>query len=85
MPRKLKITVPVPPLSPADLQAEQQILADLKVLTARLQQRNLDNAVALAQQAARGVGPLVDHFAEIGRRYGRTLNKPATPKLRLVD
>jgi hypothetical protein len=53
--------------------------------TRRTQQRNLDWAVALAQQAAQHRGPLVAHFAELGRRFGETLSE-LTPKptLRVV-
>jgi hypothetical protein len=53
---------------------------------ARIQrQRNLDNAVLLAQQAARGIGPLVAHFGELGRRFVAELDAPSSkPKLRIV-
>jgi hypothetical protein len=56
----------------------------LQDLVAELHQRNLDNAVHLAQQAAAGYGPLVEHFAELRRRYGRLLNAPPKPGLRVI-
>ena len=74
----------MPPLSAKELAAERYIIVQLEGLTARLRQRNLDTAVLLAQQAARGQGPLIDHFQELGRRYAAGLNGPAKPSLRLV-
>jgi hypothetical protein len=38
-------------------------------------QVNLANAVALAEQAERGEGPLIDLFAELGERYAHLLDK----------
>ena len=58
-------------------------------LTARIRQlrddvrtQNLINAVRLAEQAAAGHGPLVDHFCELGRRYGHRLLRPAPREVR---
>jgi hypothetical protein len=50
-----------------------------------LQKRNLSNAVYLAQQAAAGYGPLVEHFAELGRRYAHLLEAPPKPSLRVIE
>ena len=76
---------PEPAPSAEKIAQERQILADLEVLVQRLEQRALNTAVALAQQAARGEGPLVQHFMEIGRRYAKLLDAPSKPKLRLVQ
>ncbi len=76
---------PMPPASEEKLAAERYIIVQLEELTARLRQRNLDTAVLLAQQAARGQGPLIDHFQELGRRYAAALDVPAKPKLRVVE
>jgi hypothetical protein len=43
---------------------------ELRILGNKLRQRNLDNAVKLAIEAAQGRGELVEHFAELGRCYG---------------
>lgn len=65
-------------------QAERGALFRRAEKTARmLRQRNLDNAVLLAQEAARGRGELVDYFAELGRRFGSTTVK--RPKLRIIE
>ena len=90
MPRRPKPTIappPIPPrqLTPRDLAAERKITADLQNLVVQLEQRCLDNAVLLAQQAARRRGPLVAHFMELGRRYQETLKAPQKPELRLVQ
>lgn len=66
-------TLPVPEL-PVD-----PLVARMRKLSAECRARNLANAVLLAEQAASGYGPLIDHFAELGRRYARPLLKP-TPK-----
>ncbi len=81
---KPPITPTPPPLTDAEVAQERQIIAGLQELTVRLRQRNLDTAVLLAQQAARGQGPLVDHFQELGRRYAKALDGPDKPALRLV-
>ncbi len=78
------VAPPMPPASEEELAAERNIIVQLEGLTARLRQRNLDTAVLLAQQAARGQGPLIDHFQELGRRYAAVLHAPAKPKLRVV-
>ncbi len=75
---------PMPPASEEELAAERYIIVQLEGLTARLRQRNLDTAVLLAQQAARGQGPLIDHFQELGRRYAEALDVPKKPTLRVV-
>ncbi len=88
MARKPRAPFVAPALpSPTDkeLAQERQISAMLRDLVPKLRQRNLDTAVLLAQQAARGHGPLVDHFQELGRRYAETLDAPVKPKLRVID
>jgi hypothetical protein len=64
---------PMPEETEAEKAAQAETIRRLRELADLLQQRNLDLAVALAQQAARGRGPLVDHFAELGRRFGPSL------------
>jgi hypothetical protein len=77
------LVLPPPPAHPPPTEAElaksREITRLLRELTADLKQRNLDWAVALAQQAARGRGPLVDHFAELGRRFGPSLQAHEKP------
>lgn len=55
-------------------QSEETALS-LMELARELRLRNLNRAVRLAQQAAAGRGPLVDHFAELGCRFGHTLDE----------
>ena len=58
--RPAKFVAPeMPPKTEAELEANRQITAGLQSLVAQLHQRNLENAVLLAQQAARGQGPVV--------------------------
>ena len=74
----------LPPLSEEEKRADKDISRRLQKVARELQQRNLDRAVIPAQPAAAGCGPLVDHFAELGRRYAHLLKTPQKPKLRLV-
>ena len=77
---------PEAPLTEEELAHEKAQIERLNEVVRLLRQRNLDNAVRLAQQAAAGRGPLVDHFAELGRRFGHTLSAPPPrPKLRVVS
>jgi hypothetical protein len=88
-----KADVPVAPTTPPVIPATEEELAHEKAQIERLEetirllhQRNLDNAVLLAQQAAAGRGPLVEHFQELGRRFGHTLNAPPPrPTLRVIS
>ena len=66
--------------------ASRDIVACLKRLTAQAHAANLANAVLLAQQAACEHGPLVEHFAELGRRYSHLLEpkKATRATLRVV-
>jgi hypothetical protein len=82
------------PMPTADEQAsERKLLQQMKDLADLLQRRNLDSAVQLAIQASKGEGPLVDHFMELGRRFGGELRnarwkapQPARKKtLRVID
>ena len=74
---------PMPPPTEREKAISREITDGLHQLARELRQRNLDNAVLLAQQAARGRGPLVEHFRELGRRFDGTLSEPpAKPKLR---
>jgi hypothetical protein len=75
---------PMPPKTEAELAADREISERLRRVVAELRQRNPDNAVLLAQQAAAGRGPLVEHFRELGRRYGELLDAPPRPCLRVV-
>jgi hypothetical protein len=78
---------PVPPPMPPETDEEQrhskEMIRKMEELIRQLQARNLANAVLLAQQAAAGRGVLVEHFAELGRRFGHTLNQPPKSRARL--
>jgi hypothetical protein len=82
------VLIPPPPM-PEETEAEKAAQAEtirrLRELADLLQQRNLDLAIALAQQAARGRGPLVDHFAELGRRFGPSLKAHEKTSLRVIE
>lgn len=88
MPRKPK-PQSLPPEMPLptekEMAANRQIALQLQQLCVQLHQRNLNNAVLLAQQAARGRGPLVAHFGELGRRYAELLDQPQKPQLRVIE
>ncbi len=77
---------PTPPSMPAPTPEEQadeaDLLQKLRELNQLLKQQNLNRAVELAVQAARGEGPLVDHFAELGRRFGDAHLPDVQPKRR---
>jgi hypothetical protein len=66
----------MPPATEEELAHARDISAKLRALAAELHQRNLNNVVLLAQQAAAGRGPLVEHFAELGQRHAS--GTPAT-------
>ena len=85
--RKKKIVSPpeIPPKSAAELARSKELVRRLERVTAELHQRNLTNAVCLAQQASRGFGPLVEHFAELGRRYAHLLEAPPKISLRVIE
>ena len=74
----------LPPKTEQELKQDRELLAMLQDTTAVLRQRNLDNAVILAEQAAAGYGPLVEHFAELGRRYAHLLDAQPKPVLRVI-
>jgi hypothetical protein len=75
----------LPPSTAEELRTSAECHEWLRVLTTQLQQNNLDNAVTLAMEAAAGRGELIDHFAELGRRFGHTIGKvKPRPVLRLV-
>lgn len=63
----------VPAAPPTDPALDAQIKAGLAEVLAQTRQRNLDRALMLAEDAARGAGPLVNHFAELGRRFASVL------------
>jgi hypothetical protein len=69
---------PQPPKNAYEIEKENQLLEMMRALVPALQQRNLNNAVWLANQAARGEGPLVEHFAELGRRFHNLVEVPQT-------
>lgn len=56
---------------------DRDIAARLNAATDMLRALNLANAVALAQQAARGEGRLIEVFNELGRRFSSHLSQPA--------
>jgi hypothetical protein len=74
----------MPPKTEKEIEFDRDITARLLAAVAMRRQRNLDNAVHLARQAAAGRGPLVEHFAELGRRYSELLDAPPRPSLRVV-
>jgi hypothetical protein len=77
---------PYPPESEAELAKSREITRLLRELADDLKQRNLNWAIALAQQAARGRGPLVDHFAELGRRFGPSIQAHEKPsKFQVIE
>jgi len=74
-----------PPLTEAEQASHFRLIRVMDEIIVVLRQQSLDAAVGLAMQAARGEGPLVDHFAELGRRFAGELTKapPAPRKTRL--
>jgi len=78
--------IPTVPQTEEEKRESEDMIRQLAALAAELRQRNLNRAVRLAQQAAGGRGPLVAHFAELGRRFGHTLDQtPPKPRLRVVE
>jgi hypothetical protein len=77
---------PQPPKTEAEKAHDSEITRRLWELAAEFKQRNLNLAVDLARQAARGNGPLVDHFAELGRRFGPSLQAHEKPsKFQVIE
>ena len=76
--------IPVLPQTPKELADHAKLMRQMDEAIAILIQRNLDNAVALAQQAARRQGPLVEHFGELGRRFQHLLQAPPKPDLHII-
>jgi hypothetical protein len=76
---------PMPPKTEKELRQMAEISRRLDELARDVQQNNLNNAVLLAQQAARGHGDLIEHFAELSRRFGSTLSKPKRGRLRMIE
>lgn len=76
---------PMPPEPEGDPAIRGEILRRLRELVEQQQQHNLATAVALAQQAASGHGPLVEHFAELGRRFAEYVHAPKTPPRRVFE
>jgi hypothetical protein len=77
-----------PPPTERELAKDRELAAAIAGLAAQLKelkQHDLDTAVLLAQQAARGRGPLVDHFAELGRRFRPSLRGNEKPTLRVTE
>ena len=70
---------PMPPPTEAERIASEEMTRQMREIAAGLHQRNLAAAVRLAQQALGGKGELVEHFAELGRRFGHTLDAPTLP------
>jgi len=64
---------PMPPEAEEALDREiSEKVEEIRRLTHRI---NLRRAVRLAEQAERGVGPLVELFAELGERYAHLVDK----------
>ncbi len=83
----------VPPRekTPEEEAESREVLRRLEELHRLVVQNNLRTAVALAQQALAGHGPLIDHFCNLGRDYAHLLEqKPkggggATTRLKVID
>ena len=78
---------PMPEKTAAGKASQLRITALLRNAAANLRARNLSNAVLLAQQAACGHGPLVEHFNELGRDWGHLLRPSRAPRtsLRVIE
>jgi hypothetical protein len=77
-------TIDLPPKTPEEIASSGRFAEAFNRIADELRAQNLANAVALAQQAACGYGPLVDHFTELGRRYSHLLTeRPAKDRSRL--
>lgn len=77
---------PMPPKTAEEQAKKALIIRMMRELADDLQQANLNRAVRLAQMAARGQGPLVEHFAELGRRYADLADfGPPKPQLRVIE
>lgn len=81
----------LPPLPPSPNEEKQTHelthLLYFERLEKRLRQSKLNASIQLAMEAARGEGILVEHFVELGRRFGSSTAKhrPRTrDKLRLI-
>ena len=85
-PQAENLPLDLPAKTEAELAVDRSIEIKLQELTIQVRQRNLRNAVALAQQAASGRGPLVEHFMELGRRYSSLLSasRSQRPNLRVI-
>jgi hypothetical protein len=83
--RPVDTSMSLPPMTAEELRSSAELHERLREMATQLRQNNLDNAVKLAIEAAAGRGELIDHFAELGRRFGHTIGaaKPR-PVLRLV-
>ena len=78
----LQVAAPeMPEVPEAEYQVDESLLERLREAIKRQHQHNRDNAVLLAQMAARGHGPLVDYFGELGRRYAHSAE--GAPKAQL--
>lgn len=62
--------LPSVPKTEAELRTQALFARILNKQADELRRRNLANAVKLAIEAAAGRGELIDHFAELGRRFG---------------
>lgn len=66
----------MPPPTEAEKAANADILRRLQEMADLLERQNLDPAVQLSIQASKRQGPLVEHFMELGRRFGHQLRNP---------
>ena len=81
---------PMPPPSAEEIADSERTCAMLRELIEIAQQRNLDNALILAEMARQRRLPkhLEDHFGELGRRYYelvRDRDKKKQTTLRVVE
>ena len=69
----------LPPPTATEEAAARSLTARMRRLADEVRARNLAGAVLLAQQAACGHGPLVEHFNQLGRDWGHLL-RPTNAK-----
>ncbi len=67
--------LPIPQKTANERAASARLSQRMRDMVDELRARNLANGLALAQQAAKHQGQLVDVFAELGRRYSHLLDE----------
>jgi hypothetical protein len=75
----------MPAKTPEEIAQSAELSRQIREIAQIVRQQNLDHAVTLAQMAAHGRGPLVEHFHELGRRYADLVDTPPKPTLRIIN